>query len=74
MGYYYWTIDNQFVTREFPEDITIKEYGILLPWYEVERESIVTYSITPSYTCITSSWMELTEKGYSIPMNVEKED
>ena len=74
MGYYYWTIDNQSETNEFPQENTIKEYGILLPWYDVDTQSNVIYNITPSYTCITSSWMELSEEGYNIPMNVGKED
>ena len=74
MGYYYWNIDNQIHVIEFPQENTIKEYGILLPWYEVERGSNVSYNIIPSYTCVTSSWMELTEEGYSIPKNVVKED
>ena len=74
MGYYYWTIDNKSETNEFPQENTIKEYGILLPWYDVDTQSNVIYNITPSYTCITSSWMELSEEGYNIPMNVGKED
>ena len=73
MGYYYWNVDDRLETTEFPQENMIKEYGILLPWYELKRDGNISYNIIPSYTCITSTWMELTEKGYYIPMNVDKE-
>ena len=73
-AYYYWTVDVNSDIIEFPQEVMIKAYGILLPWFEVLNGNTVSYNITPTYTCITSTWMELTEEGYSVPLNINSDN
>ena len=74
MAYHYWSLSDKETCVPFPENIYIWDYAILLPWYEIETQNNIIYNVIPTYTSITSSWLELTEEGYSIPKNIEEND
>ena len=74
MAYHYWSLSDSVTCVPFPEKKNIWDYAILLPWYEIETQNNIIYNVIPTYTSITSSWLELTEEGYSIPKNIEEND
>ena len=72
--YYYWNLDMQTNLLQFPEKDKILCYAILLPWYQVGLNNDINHSITPSYTSISSTWMELNGVSYILPEGLSSND
>ena len=59
---------------QFPENDNILCYAILLPWYQVGLNNEINHSITPSYTSISSTWMEFNGFSYILPEGLSLND
>ena len=72
--YYYWDLDMKSNLLQFPENHNILCYAILLPWYQVGVNNEINHSITPSYTNISSTWMQFNGFSYILPTGLSWND